>query len=69
MHTLRVQTSFASLVLCDLVQGVLSAVLVFAERPLGLGNVHLRTTRWTLVKLSQKDCRDRLAQVPYHLAG
>ena len=39
--TLSVQTSFACLVLGDLVQGVLSAVLVLAVCPLSLRNVHL----------------------------
>lgn len=42
-QTLGVQASFASLVLCNLVQGMFPAVLVFAERPLSLRNVHLRS--------------------------
>ena len=39
--TLSVQTGFACLVLSDLVQSVLSAVLVLAICPLSLRNVHL----------------------------
>lgn len=42
IRTLGVQASFASLVLCNLVQGMFPAVFVFAERPLSLRNVHLR---------------------------
>lgn len=57
-HTLCVQTSFASFVLCNLVQGVFSAVLVFAECPLGLWNVHLRTAKDNL------SARDLLRRMP-----
>ena len=42
LRTLRVKAGLASLVLCDLVDGVLLAVLVLAESTLGLRHVHLR---------------------------
>lgn len=42
LRTLSVQTSLSGLVLCDLVQCVLPAVLVFAVSSLCLWNVHLQ---------------------------
>ncbi len=43
--TLCVEAGLPGLVLCDFVQGVLSAILVLAERLLGLGHVHLQGQR------------------------
>ena len=43
--TLCVEAGLPSLVLCDFVQGVLSAVLILAECLLGLWHIHLQGDR------------------------